>query len=218
MIAHALLAALALTAANAAAGDAPAQAAHAAKKKAKPEAKPEAEAKRPSQEPFPEPPEASAQQPLDVTADHLTVKPKENVGVWSGHVHAVRAPDHGQPAVHIKCEELTTTYRGQKEGEQKVDKVTCRGNVEVVQGDRAGWGDLAVFDNESGILVVTGSPRAQQGPNRFSGDKVTFDVNANQLDVTGHVKTIMDAAHASGLPGVEDKGPSAKNEKKEPTP
>ena len=124
-------------------------------------------------------PTAEKGRPLDIRADHLTVLTKENRGLWKGHVHAVRPPSGDQPQLDLKCDELVTDYAG----EDKLEKVTCKGNVEVTQGDRQGFGELAVFDNDKGELVVTGNPRGKQGPNSFYGDRLVFFPNSDRVEV-----------------------------------
>ena len=117
--------------------------------------------------------------PLDIRADHLTVLTKDNRGLWKGHVHAVREATADQPRLDLRCDELVTDFVG----ENKLQKVTCTGDVEVVQGDRMGWGDNAVYDSTTGELVVTGNPRGQQGPNKFRGEKLTFFINSDRIEI-----------------------------------
>lgn len=138
-----------------------------------------APAAAPHKKPAPAPAAGEKGRPLDIRADHLTVLTKENRGLWKGHVHAVRPPSGDQPQLDLKCDELVTDYAG----EDKLERVTCKGNVEVTQGDRQGFGELAVFDNDKGELVVTGNPRGKQGPNAFFGDRLIFFPNSDRVEV-----------------------------------
>jgi lipopolysaccharide export system protein LptA len=175
-------------------------------------------------EAFPEvAPPQKVVRPLSATADHLTAFTKEHREVWKGHVHAIRTADDGQPPVHLKCDELTTFLaNGEQKGEQQhIDKAVCKGNVEVVQGDRVGWGDLAVFDNDQERIVVTGHPHGQQGANTFQGDKLTFHTDDDVVDVD-HVNGTFETQgqETPGQPKNKEanKDVSAKNNKNSPTP
>ena len=117
--------------------------------------------------------------PIDIRSDHGTLLPKEHVGIFKGHVHAVRPGEKGQPDLHILCDQATTHYQG----DNKVQTIICEGSVEVIQGDRKGWGDRGEFNNDLGNLVVTGSPHGQQGPNRFAGKVLTFFTNDDRVEV-----------------------------------
>jgi lipopolysaccharide export system protein LptA len=132
--------------------------------------------------------------PLDIRADHLTVLTKENRGVWKGHVHAIRPATADQPQLDLRCDQLVTDFVG----EDKIQRVTCTGNVEVVQGDRMGWGDQAVYDSDHGELVVTGNPRGQQGPNKFRGDTLTFFVNEDRVEIE---RPTVDTPPPANVPG-----------------
>jgi len=116
---------------------------------------------------------------LDIRADHLSVLTKENRGVWKGHVRVVRPGTAGQPELRLFCDQLVTTLSGA----DRLQDAVCTGNVQVVQGDRAGWGDTAVYLAETAQVVVTGNPHGQQGPSTFRGEKLTFGVETGRIEV-----------------------------------
>jgi lipopolysaccharide transport protein LptA len=134
--------------------------------------------------------------PLDVRADHLTVLTKQNRGVWKGHVHAVRPATAQRPELQLFCDELTTDLSG----EDRLQNAVCTGNVQVVQGDRTGWGEKAVYDGARGELVVTGNPRGEQGPNRFRGEKLTFMLDSDRIEVERPVLDTPAPNSASAVP------------------
>ena len=117
--------------------------------------------------------------PVEIRADHLTVVTPNNRGIWKGHVHAVRPATAGRPQVELFCDQLVTDLAG----EDRLQGAVCTGNVQVVQGDRIGWGERAVYDGQRGALVVTGNPRGQQGPSRFRGEKLTFSLDSDRIEV-----------------------------------
>ncbi len=62
--------------------------------------------------------------------------------------------------------------------------------VEVVDGDRWAKGERAEFDNVAGVLEVTGSPEARQGPNTMRGTRVLFFLGRDLLQVENATTTI----------------------------
>ncbi len=121
----------------------------------------------------------SPKRPVQITADSFDLKTEAHQARWQGNVIAVRDD------LTVRCQTLVADYDQQKE----LKKLTCRSEVHMVQKppapapEREAWGDLAVFDNETGVLVVTGDPRAREGDNTFKGDKVTFFVDQNKLHI-----------------------------------
>lgn len=116
---------------------------------------------------------ATFKRPVEITADKLEIAGKRNEAIWSGHVRAKRGP------TRLKCDRLIAHYTGA----QEVTRIECVGGVEVEDGDRWAKGDRADFDNVAGVLVVTGSPEARQGPNHMRGTQVTFRVDKDVLEV-----------------------------------
>ena len=117
--------------------------------------------------------------PVTVTADHLEVLDRERKAVYRGHAQAVR------DSTTMSCETLTVFYNDKRE----VEHIEADGNVETVDADRHAWGDHAVFDNATGVLVVHGSPRAQQGGRRVTGDEILFTTGIDRVEVkNAHTK------------------------------
>jgi lipopolysaccharide export system protein LptA len=111
--------------------------------------------------------------PIHISADTFEIQGKRQQAVWSGRVRAVR----GQTV--ITCDRLVAHYTRA----QQISRLECVGNVEAVDGDRWAKGERAEFDNAAGVLVVTGSPIARQGPNLMRGTKVTFHVGKDLVQV-----------------------------------
>lgn len=112
--------------------------------------------------------------PVEITADKLEVLDREHKAIYRGHAKAVR------DSTTLTCDTLTVFYSEARE----VQRIEADGNVEAVDGDRHAWGDHADFDNATGVLKVTGSPRAQSGERKVTGDEITFTTGVDRLDVT----------------------------------
>lgn len=113
--------------------------------------------------------------PITVKSNEMTADNKEKTAVFSGKVVAK------QGDITIFSDKLVVNYRD-KGGE--VDKVEALGNVRIIQSNRTGFADHAVYDSRSGRIVLTGTPRVVQGGDSISGKVITFYVNENKSDVS----------------------------------
>jgi len=138
---------------------------------------------------------AQFKRPVEILADKLEIAGKRNEAVWSGHVRARRG------TTLLRCNRLIAHYSGQ----QEITRIECVGDVEAEDGDRWAKGERADFDNVAGVLVVTGSPEARQGPNHMRGTKVTFNVEQDTLEVENAV-AIFETSGKGGLRTPKPKG------------
>ncbi len=143
--------------------------------------------------------------PIDVEAAHLRLDLKSHRSIYTGNVKVRRG------TTRITCDRLIA-YLVPQQGEQlEISRVECDGNVEVVDGNKWASGAHADFDNVKGLLVMTGSPKARQGQNQLFGEKITFDVVNDVVDVQGGAEKVRTTFESQGgalpLPG---KGPKEK--------
>lgn len=120
------------------------------------------------------PPLKGKNKQVSVQADQFQVAGKAREATFVGHVRAKRGP------TLLTCDRLIAHY---SEGEE-ITRIECIGHVEAHDGEKWAKGDRADFDNQTGILEVTGSPEAHQGPNHMVGTKVVFDVEKNTITVS----------------------------------
>ena len=120
--------------------------------------------------------------PKDRSTLPITVKSNEmnadNVGrtaVFSGKVVAK------QGDVTIFSDKLVVSYADKGDG---VEKIEAFGNVRIVQLNRTGFSDQAVYESSTGRIVMTGSPRVLQGDDRISGKVITYYVDDEKSYVT----------------------------------
>lgn len=126
------------------------------------------------------PKKAAPDVPVKINSDALDVLEGGKTVVWRGRVKVVRED------MRVTCDTLT---------EKRGKTLTCRGNAHMVQTpdpkrnrpEREAWGEVAVYDYETAVLTVTGSPRGREGENRFRCDKVSFDARTDRLRGEGHV-------------------------------
>jgi lipopolysaccharide export system protein LptA len=120
--------------------------------------------------------------PKDRSTLPITVKSNEmnadNVGrtaVFTGKVVSK------QGDVTIFSDKLVVSYADKGDG---VEKIEAFGNVRIVQLNRTGFSDQAVYESSTGRIVMTGSPRVLQGDDRISGKVITYYVDDEKSYVT----------------------------------
>jgi len=118
-------------------------------------------------------PATAPRNPVSITADRLQVLNKQGQAIYTGHVVAVRG------TARLRCGRLVATY-GKA---QEIVRLECLGGAEIDDRDRWARGDLAVYEAARGVLEVTGSPQARQGPNTMTGDRVLFDLGKDTIEV-----------------------------------
>jgi lipopolysaccharide export system protein LptA len=75
--------------------------------------------------------------------------------------------------VTIYSEELVLHLEQGEQGSQKVREIEAFKNVRIVQGERVATGQAARLDNDAEKVVLTGSPRVQEGKDFVEGDEIT---------------------------------------------
>ena len=112
--------------------------------------------------------------PVEISAEKLEVRQKEQRAIYSGHAKAVR------DTLTMTCDQIDVEYAKNND----VSRVLAHGHVEAVDGERWAAGDEADFDNTTGVLVVRGNPQARQGKRSVTGQLVTFVTGTDTVDVT----------------------------------
>jgi len=104
--------------------------------------------------------------------------------------------------LRVTCDRLTADY----DQNQRIKKLTCQGNVHMLQKavpprteEREAWGDTAVFENDTSVLTVTGSPRARQGANTMRGQVVRVFVEEDRIVIDKPQMEIETTAAKGGL-------------------
>ncbi len=113
--------------------------------------------------------------PITVKSNEMTADNKGKTAVFSGKVVAK------QGDVTIFSDKLVVSYAS-KGGD--VEKVEAIGNVKIVQLNRTGFADQAVYESRNGRIVLTGSPRIVQGGDSISGKVITYYVDDDKSDVS----------------------------------
>ena len=113
--------------------------------------------------------------PITVKSNEMTADNKGKTAIFSGKVVAK------QGDITIYSDKLVVSY-ADKGGE--VEKVEALGSVRIVQLNRTGFSEQAVYDSRNGRIVLTGTPRVVQGGDSISGKVITYYVDDEKSDVS----------------------------------
>jgi lipopolysaccharide export system protein LptA len=112
--------------------------------------------------------------PINIKSETMQFDYKNNVVVFSGHVHADQSGS-----------ELTSnTLNVQMNKQSQIQQMIADGNVRMSQGQRWATGDHAVLDENVHTLVLTGSPVVHDGKDQIAGTKITVHLQTNISEVT----------------------------------
>lgn len=113
--------------------------------------------------------------PITVKSNEMTADNKGKTAIFSGKVVAK------QGDITIYSDKLVVSYADKN---NDVDKVEAHGNVRIVQLNRTGFADQAVYDSRNGRIVLTGTPRVVQGSDSISGKVITYYVDDEKSDAS----------------------------------
>ncbi|MFZ4856198.1 MAG: lipopolysaccharide transport periplasmic protein LptA [Desulfuromonadaceae bacterium] len=113
--------------------------------------------------------------PITVKSNEMNADNVANRAVFTGKVVAK------QGDVTIFSDKLVVSY-ADKGGD--VEKIEAFGTVRIVQQNRTGFSDQAVYESSTGRIVMTGSPRVVQGDDSISGKIITYYVDDEKSYVT----------------------------------
>ncbi|KPK00018.1 MAG: hypothetical protein AMJ60_02985 [Desulfobacterales bacterium SG8_35] len=117
--------------------------------------------------------------PIEIEADRMETSREGGVVLFSGNVQAY------QGNLIINADEMTVLYAmagprpdvsAGPPGDltRKIEKITAKGNVKVVQDDWVAAGDTMDFNADARIVILAGNAKAWQDQNMVSGEKIVL--------------------------------------------
>lgn len=128
--------------------------------------------------------------PINIESDLMEAMDKSGIVVFTGHVKATR----GDLIIH--SDKIEVFYEKRKKGEETkkaVKKIVATGQVRIVQGERVGTGEQAVYDKPAEKITITGAAQVLEGPNRVSGERIIFFINEDRSVVESSNGTKVEA-------------------------
>ena len=111
--------------------------------------------------------------PINIEANRMVSLENNNSVVFIGSV------DARQGNLTIRSDEMTVFYSGAKNNKEQqtvsqMEKLTCKNNVKVVQGDWLGTGDRMDYTAKDRKVILSGNAKAWQGQNMVAGKTIIY--------------------------------------------
>ena len=123
-------------------------------------------------------------QPVEVTADTLSVDRETGRAIFSGNVLIV------QGDLRMAAGEVEVIY-AESDGGTDIERVVATGGVLVTRGDDAAEGQEAEYRVQDANLTLYGQVLVTQGPTAIAGDQMVVDLETGSGTVTGRVSTTL---------------------------
>jgi len=127
-------------------------------------------------------------QPVDIVADVLTVRTKDQVAIFRGNVVAKQGDvkisanqmdvyyNDGNKDANSKKNTITTSNSDQNSIEGAISKIRVGGNVIMTTTGKKVQSKIGTYDVEKGFLVLTGNVRLNNEGNLLKGEKLIYNV------------------------------------------
>ena len=120
-------------------------------------------------------------QPVQVTADQLSVNQADGTATFTGNVIIV------QGDMKVQAAEVLVTYSTDKKA---IQSLHAGGGVTVAAGSDAASSETADYSPDTGELILQGSVVLTQGAAALSGQKLTLSLKSGLGTMSGRVTTI----------------------------
>jgi len=124
--------------------------------------------------------------PIDIEADELEIRQKQNIAIFSGKVNVVRGKFRLQSA-RLVVKYRTTGKAGA--GKREISKLNATGGVVVTSETQSATGDWATMDMKKNTIVMGDTVVISQGDNVIRGSKVLVDLNTGYSRIISSNKT-----------------------------
>ncbi len=131
---------------------------------------PEAEPKEPASG---SPGEKVSRDPVEIDADQVILKRATNQAVFTGNVVVIRGD------YRMTSRKLTVSYGDN----HRITHLLSEGDVRVTEAGRVATSNRAEFDTVEEVLTMIGDAVITEGDNVIHGDRVVFDIRADELRV-----------------------------------
>ena len=116
-----------------------------------------------------------------ITSDKLTFENLKHYAIFEDNVVVV------DPGMRILANKMTVLF----DDNNKVKTIRAEGQVYIIQEDKKARADLAVYNVETQVIVLTGTPQVTQGPNVLTGDVITFFRAEGRMTVEPRSKLVI---------------------------
>ena len=124
-------------------------------------------------------------QPVEVTADGLTIDQTSGSAVFAGNVIIV------QGDLRMAADRVEVVYGTNDAGRNDVREVIASGGVLMTRGTEAAEGREARYDIAAALLTMSGDVLVTQGQTAIAGDRMVVDMATGNGTVEGRVRTTL---------------------------
>ena len=121
-------------------------------------------------------------QPVEVTADNLSVDQATGSAVFEGNVLI------GQGEMRLSASRVLVVYRAENRG---IARMEATGGVTLVSGPDAAEAERADYSIDDGTIVMTGNVLLAQGNSALSADRMSVRLSDGTARMSGRVRTIL---------------------------
>jgi len=100
----------------------------------------------------------------------------------------------GKPAVTLTHDDATLTCRvlsGENDAQGRLKVATCEGDVRLVRATRVVTCERATYDRAASLVVCRGNPLLKDGATEIRGEKLSWDLAADEVRLEGDVRGTM---------------------------
>jgi lipopolysaccharide export system protein LptA len=121
-------------------------------------------------------------QPVEVSADSLSVSQNDGSALFSGNVLI------GQGDMRLSAPRVLVFYT---EDQSSIDRLEATGGVTLVNGDQAAEAERADYRVNDGTIRMSGSVLLTQGANTLVADTMDVDLENGTARMNGRVRTVI---------------------------
>lgn len=116
-----------------------------------------------------------------ITSDKLTFDYAQRFSLFEGNVVVV------DPQMKLYADKMTVLFSVGN----RISEIKAEGKVYIVQDDKRARADVAQYNVDQGIIVLTGKPQVTRGDDILTGDKITFWRNQNKMLVEPRARLVI---------------------------
>lgn len=116
-----------------------------------------------------------------ITSDKLTFDYQQHFAYFQDNVVVV------DPEMKLLADRMTVTFSGSN----KVTEIKAEGRVYIIQEDKQARSDVAIYNVQQGVIVLTGKPQVTRGKDILTGDKITFWRDQNKMIVEPRARLVI---------------------------
>ncbi len=124
---------------------------------------------------------ASASELTVITSDKLTFDYPNHFALFDGNVVVV------DPQMTLYADKMTVLFSLSN----RVSEIKAEGKVYIVQQDKQARADVAQYNVDQGIIVMTGKPQVNRGSDILTGDRITFWRDQNKMLVEPRARLVI---------------------------